>query len=124
LEPISGYLALGARLFGQKGKYSGAWNFGPPVGEVHTVIDVVNLLASHFDNLQFIIEESDASKHEAHFLQLNSDKARQLLSWNTKWDFKKTIEEVAYWYRAVLLHNENASKVTQDQILRYYEGAL
>ena len=39
LEPLSGYLKLASCLYQQGHAFDGAWNFGPQVGAVRTVLD-------------------------------------------------------------------------------------
>ena len=43
LEPISGYLLLGKKLFYNKNSFSGTWNFGPSVHKSMRVKDIVKL---------------------------------------------------------------------------------
>lgn len=122
LEPLSGYLALGAAMLAHGHDYDGAWNFGPPVGEIRTVLDVAHGLASEFDGAQIIVDEPKESLYEAHLLQLNSDKARQLLNWQTRWNFEQTLQETARWYREILLGSAQATEVTTRQIYKFYGG--
>lgn len=124
LEPLSGYLTLGAGLLTLGHKHDGSWNFGPPVGATRTVLDVARGLAAHFDGAQVVVEEPREAPHEAHLLQLNSDKARQLLDWQTRWNFEQTLEETAHWYRAVLRDKIPAMEISRTQISRFYGGQL
>ena len=41
LEPLSGYLALGAALCTEGAEYAGAWNFGPLLQNTYTVRQLV-----------------------------------------------------------------------------------
>lgn len=124
LEPLSGYLKLGARLLESGHVYDGAWNFGPHVGDVRTVLDVANAIASQFENGSVVVDEPREKPHEAHLLQLNSDKARQLLQWDTRWNFEKTLAATGGWYREVLVHGKSAEAVSRAQISAYYGGHL
>ena len=124
LEPLSGYLKLAASLYEQGHAFDGAWNFGPPVGDVRTVLDVANAIAMHFEGGEVIIDEQTNKPHEAHLLQLNSDKARQLLQWTTRWDFDQTLSATGDWYNAVLVEGRPANDVSREQIFQYYGGQL
>lgn len=124
LEPLSGYLKLGARLLESGHVYDGAWNFGPHVGDVRTVLDVANAIASQFENGSVAVDEPRDKPHEAHLLQLNSDKARQLLQWDTRWNFEKTLAATGGWYREVLVQSKSAEAVSRAQISAYYGGQL
>jgi len=122
LEPISGYLRLAARLFEAPHQYEGAWNFGPPVGDARTVLDVANHLSAQFEGGQVVVDASASNPHEANLLQLNSDKARQLLQWGTRWDFEQTLQATGKWYQEVLLKGKDAAEVSLSQINEYYGG--
>ena len=43
LEPLSGYLLLGMKLYQDPDNYSGAWNFGPNIKSIKTVMKLFNL---------------------------------------------------------------------------------
>lgn len=124
LEPLSGYLKLGARLYTEGHAFDGAWNFGPHVGDVRTVLDVANAIVGQFENGSVIVDELGDVSHEAHLLQLNSDKARQLLQWNTRWDFDQTLAATGGWYRDVLVHGRSAEEISCAQISAYYGGQI
>lgn len=124
LEPISGYLKLAARLYEDGHIYDGAWNFGPQVGDVRTVVDVANAIVTQFERGSVVIDEPKNKPHEAHLLQLNSDKARQLLKWNTRWDFDQTLMATGGWYKDVLIYGRPASEVSREHISRYFGGPL
>jgi CDP-glucose 4,6-dehydratase len=124
LEPISGYLKLASRLYEVGHSFDGAWNFGPQVGDVRTVLDVANAIAAQFDDGQVVVDEPQDMPHEAGLLQLNSDKARQLLRWDTRWDFDQTMAVTGGWYKAVLIDGRPAEAVSSEQITQYYGGQL
>ena len=123
LDPLSGYLQLGAALHRDPIGFAGAWNFGPHVGELRTVLDVARNMLLHFKHGEVVVESPVDSPHEAHLLQLNSDKARQLLGWNTRWGFDQTLQLTGAWYREVLLGGLAATDATRFQINEYF-GAL
>ncbi len=124
LEPISGYLKLAASLYEQGHAFDGAWNFGPQAGNVRTVLDVANAIAAQFQEGRVMIDEPLNMPHEAGLLQLNSDKARQLLKWDTRWDFDQTMAVTGGWYKAVLVDGRPADTVSREQISQYYGGQL
>lgn len=118
LEPLSGYLVLGAALLSDPVRYSGAWNFGPPSTQCRTVGEVADVIIRHLG--RGAVKHGDsASQHEAQLLQLNCDKAHQMLRWYPRWDIDKTLEMTADWYRAVLGGDE-AKAVTSRQICDYF----
>ena len=119
LEPLSGYLLLAARLRESPAPYTGAWNFGPPSGEVRTVLEVAEHIVAHFGQGSVTIEPSNVRQHEAQLLQLNCDKANQLLGWRPRWNVEQTLAATADWYKAVLGGAE-ASAASRQQLKDYF----
>ena len=123
LEPISGYLALGLKLYNDPNFFKGSWNFGPSTSQICTVEEVANSIVQHIGKGSIEIEVSDQKQHEANLLQLNCDKARQLLGWSPMWDMEKTIDMTAEWYK-VFMNEGDIEAITKAQIQDYYQGAL
>ena len=119
LEPLSGYLLLGARLRETPSQFGGAWNFGPAAGEVRTVRDVADRIIGQFGTGSIEIAAGDGKQHEAGLLQLNCDKARQVLDWRPRWDFVETVDKTALWYKETLA-GVDATQVTRAQLLSYF----
>ncbi len=119
LEPLSGYLLLAARLREAPKTYAGAWNFGPPSSEVRTVLEVAERIVSRFGRGSIAIEFNDAREHEAQLLQLNCDKAQQLLGWRPRWNVEQTLATAADWYKAVL-DGAKVGVVTRQQLKDYF----
>ena len=119
LEPLAGYLLLAARLREQPMSYAGAWNFGPPSSEVRTVQEVAERIVARFGRGSVVIEPGQAKQHEANLLQLNCDKASQLLGWRPRWDVEQTLAATADWYKAVT-GGADASTITRQQLRDYF----
>ncbi len=102
LEPLSGYLLLASRMYEDREKYSGAWNFGPAYGSIITVEELVKSLIRHWGHGQY----KDLSKgllhepHEAKSLILDISKAVNLLGWMPALNADEAIEYTASWYKA------------------------
>lgn len=99
LEPLSGYVTLGAKLLQDSGGNMGSWNFGPPETAVHTVQEVTEAAIREWGSGAVDISSDHETPHEALLLQLNCDKAREQLGWAPRWDFQKTIHETIKWYK-------------------------
>jgi CDP-glucose 4,6-dehydratase len=123
LEPLSGYLILGARLRTNPDKFSGSWNFGPSTSGVRTVEDVASKLVDHLGRGSIEIEESQKSHHEANLLQLNCDKANQLLNWAPRWGVEKTLLATAEWFK-VYMDGGGIETITRTQLHNYYPELL
>jgi len=119
LEPVSGYLLLAAQLHCYPQEAAGAWNFGPSTGEVRTVSEVANTIIRHLGCGTVEIDNSGSHQHEANLLQLNCDKAHQLLQWHSRWHVEKTLIATAEWYRS-WLDGEDMEHMTRSQIHDYF----
>jgi CDP-glucose 4,6-dehydratase len=107
LEPLSGYLALGAAL-ARLSDASPAWparvdlcaafNFGPHLTSNRTVADLVCEVLKHWPG-QWADQSTPNAVHEAKLLNLATDKAHHVLGWQPAWDFEETIFRTVSWYR-------------------------
>lgn len=119
LEPLSGYMQLAARLLDEPKRWSGAWNFGPSTHEVRTVHTVADAIVSHIGRGGVKIEGASPQLHEARLLQLNCDKAHQLLQWATRWHVDETLKQTALWYKA-WLEDRDMEAVTRSQVHAFF----
>ena len=87
LEPISGYLFLGKKLFKNKNIFNGTWNFGPSVHKSMRVKDIVKLFFKFIGVKKKVIFKKGKFK-EANLLKLNSSKALKNLNWKNSWNMK------------------------------------
>ena len=101
LEPLSGYLALGAQLLGDGGHaLAEAWNFGPPDASVVTVAELARRLVEHWGRGEVVADGDGAHHpHEAGLLKLDCSKALARLGWRGVWDLDETVRATAAWYR-------------------------
>jgi CDP-glucose 4,6-dehydratase len=124
LEPLSGYLWLGAALhnshltgYQNNAFFRSAFNFGPRLTSNRTVAQLVECLISRTGG-----EWQDCSDphalHEASKLNLAIDKAFHLLQWQPVWDFEQTIAQTAAWYLQEA-EGQNVSEITRNQIKQY-----
>lgn len=97
----------------------GAWNFGPSTHEGRTVQAVAEVIISHLGKGHIEVAQSQTRLHEAHLLQLNCDKAHQLLGWYPRWQVDKTLEATALWYKTVM-NGGNAEQMTRSQIREFF----
>jgi CDP-glucose 4,6-dehydratase len=125
LEPLSGYLLLGALLLEDGSRHAGAWNFGPTKERsdqpVRWVVD------------QFIAEwgagswttppSSEGQPHEAHRLSLDSAKAREQLGWAPVWDPRTAVGRTAAWYRDYYRDPTRARQLVADELHAYQADA-
>ena len=98
LEPLSGYLQLGAALWQDHQKYSGAWNFGPENNSHLTVAQMVDKLVQHWGNGSWKDLSDPQAVHEANLLKLNCDKAHAELNWHSVLSIDECLQMTADWY--------------------------
>jgi CDP-glucose 4,6-dehydratase len=127
LEPLSGYLWLGACLaqpdrapFGSR--VDSAFNFGPALASNRTVADLVREVLAHWPG-----EWKDCSDphavHEAKLLNLATDKAHHLLGWSPVWSFTESVAQTVAWYREVGAGRRPPEEFVMEQIRRYTTDA-
>ena len=119
LEPLSGYLLLAAKLRKEPSAYAGSWNFGPSTKEVRTVLEVAEHLVSRFGQGSIVSEASAKKHHEAQWLQLNCDRAHQVLGWYPRWNFERTMDMTADWYKHVY-DGAEAKEISIQQLYDYF----
>lgn len=99
LEPLSGYLALAQRLFGEPA-YAEGWNFGPDDGDARSVEWIVLHLATIWGDGATWALDDGCHPHEATYLKLDISKARSRLGWNPRWGLLHALERTVDWHRA------------------------
>lgn len=125
LEPLSGYLWLGACLFNpnlisQPNHFATDFNFGPNPEAVRTVDDLVSQFKLVWPDLK--VMKGPAGPHEAAKLSLSIEKAANILKWSPVWNFDTTIRKTADWYNKHSKGNE-VSRLCKDDISEYFLNA-
>lgn len=126
LEPLSGYLWLGAcladsQLSSFNSHLTSAFNFGPALTSNRTVAELVQEILKHWPG-KWEDRSDPKAVHEAKLLNLATDKAHHFLGWRPAWNFEQTLERTVTWYQqstggsATLL-------LTQNQIASYQAAA-
>ena len=124
LEPLGGYLLLGARLLGEGGDaYSSGWNFGPALRDVRTVAEVVACCSAAWGASDGWTPATGFHPPEAGMLALNCDKAGGLLGWFPTWSLERAAMETMRWYRAWADGAERLDELTLRQIVAFEQDA-
>jgi CDP-glucose 4,6-dehydratase len=126
LDPLGGYLTLGAALRGAIDAQSGAgacsaFNFGPNPESNRNVAGVVEELLKHWPG-KWADRTETAAPHEAGLLNLNIEKANRVLAWRPVWDFEESVAQTVSWYRRTN-SGEDPLLLTQQQIAQYQSDA-
>ena len=123
LEPLSGYLWLGAALADERispfsAQLPSAYNFGPHLTSNRTVAELVQELLKSWPG-RWEDHSDPNAVHEAKLLNLTTDKAHHWLKWQPTWDFAAGVAQTAQWYREVNPRPSSAREVTRRQIFSY-----
>jgi CDP-glucose 4,6-dehydratase len=119
LEPLAGYLQLGAQLLSGDKNFARAWNFGPPMGSELRVADILGSIKKYWPDAAWRVVEN-SGPHETATLRLDSTRARRDLKWQPVWSIERQIEETAAWYKTYL---ESGAVLTKEQLHMYQDDA-
>lgn len=113
LEPLSGYLTLGARMAEANDiSLSSSWNFGPLTYDECAVSDLMDLFCKEWGGeSKWVHVSSEKDPHEASVLRLAIDKAIHQLSWRPRWNLQEAVKRAVAWYK---LYYQDSSTSMQD----------
>lgn len=120
LDPLSGYLLLGSKMYKDGKRYSSAWNFGPNDNDIITVEEIVKLVIQNWGNGDYKVDTS-GQPHEAGLLKLDTSKARTFLGWKPVYNIYETIKRTINWYKYFYngIEKEKLYKITVNEIWDY-----
>jgi len=119
LEALAGYLKTGEKLLCNKTADFTSWNFGPAEARDLNVTNILQLFLEHLDKkVDIQIPDTDLV-YESEYLQLNSAKARNQLSWKNIWDTRTALEKTSEWYKMFYTGTKRAHELCVKQIEEY-----
>jgi CDP-glucose 4,6-dehydratase len=127
LEPLSGYLWLGACLWLEDVALRGeSFNFGPAVEVSQSVGDLVSDMAKYWPEAEWRVEPTPGAKQrESTLLKLCCDKALHRLDWQSTLSLAETVLFTIGWYRAYYINKDNTMyDLTVRQIHEYVHKAM
>ncbi|MCE5317039.1 MAG: CDP-glucose 4,6-dehydratase [Parachlamydia sp.] len=107
LDPLSGYLSLGAQLLLHGHKYADAWNFGPLEQRGIAVQDLVEKAINLWGEGDWIDASNRDAPPEKNMLRLNWDKAAHDLAWKPSYTWEESLKETVDWFKAYTLHRKD-----------------
>lgn len=126
LEPLSGYLSLGERLYDDETIAGEAFNFGPRAEQNRSVIDLLDSMSIFWTALlpdqRYVITDNIPFK-EAGLLKLNCDKALFYLNWDATLIYDETVQFTSKWYSSYYSEHTDMLDFTYQQIQEYEEIA-
>ncbi|MGL4108632.1 CDP-glucose 4,6-dehydratase [Clostridium sp. LP20] len=123
LEPLSGYLWLGASLLHDKEKFSSGWNFGPNYNDILSVEAILNLAISSWGKGRYDFDKS-LQPHEANLLKLDISKAMAELKWQPVYNVEAAVKNTIDWYKKYYDNKfADMKQFTINQIREYVQEA-
>ena len=117
LEPLAGYLQLGALLHENPQAYSKAYNFGPAPEDHLTVKELVETAISSWGGGSWSDQSDPSQPHEAGLLKLSIERALAELNWRPRLNAVTAIDWTIKWYRQPLAQQAG---FTMQQIKDYF----
>jgi CDP-glucose 4,6-dehydratase len=122
LEPLSGYLWLGALMWDKGAHFCQGWNFGPENREILTVKEVVEKAIKYYGSGQYQTDKG-SHPHEAKLLTLDINKAINELKWHPVYSNDQAIKQTIEWYKYFYENKTDICSYTTDQICSYIKQA-
>ena len=120
LEPLHGYMLLAEQLVEERGQFASSFNFGPSDEDAWTVERVVTAAGKMWGEGALWVRDPAPSVHEAHYLRLDSSRARAELGWRPRLQMDEALEWTMCWYRSSW-KGADPREQTQIQIAAYEE---
>jgi len=118
LDPLYGYLLLGAKLLDGQIHFARSWNFGPYNADIQSVEAIVKILTSLWGDSARYECDTQTYPHEATLLQLDSSRAHTQLGWMPRWRIDEALAKTCEWYK-LFYQGGDLFKLTQAQIQAY-----
>lgn len=119
LEPLFGYLLLGANLYENPIRFSGPWNFGPYPEDVLKVEELVKNAIRIFGKGSYRIEKNSNAPHEATLLKLDISKVLNELHWKPQLKTNEAIAWTLNWYKELLDNPESILEYSKKCVHKY-----
>lgn len=121
LEPLSGYLLLGSKLWQQQEGINGeAFNFGPDAYVNQTVAELLDAMCLRWKSAEWHVPTGfEQGGHEAKLLKLSCDKVLYHLKWRAQLNFQETVNFTVDWYQNWHAGRGDNFNYTVEQIKQY-----
>jgi len=119
LEPVIGYLLLGANLAVEPRQFSQAYNFGPYLSDALPVEEMLKLAISSWGKGEYVIEKVKEQPHEAGLLKLDISKAISELNWYPKMNASLAVSMTMDWYNKFNSNKNTIADFTKEQIISF-----
>lgn len=120
LEPLRGYLMLGARLLDGDRAFADAWNFGPSREDAVAVGELAQRVLKVWGEGGMTVAQDPEAPNEAPALRLETSKAEQVLGYRPLVGLDEAIELAVDWYKG-FREGRSGRELTEGQIHDYAE---
>jgi len=120
LEPLAGYLLLGAKLSEEPAKFSQAYNFGPYTEDVLSVEEMVKAAIQKWGSGSHEVQAFANQPHEAGLLKLDISKVNAELGWKPKTNAANAVDATMSWYKNYFHSRNEIASFTEKQILDFF----
>ncbi len=121
LDVLYGYIILVQKLYecnNGNSEYSSAFNFGPEPDGFVEVEKAAEILSDEFDGAEYNVTGNLKNVIETKILKLDSTKAKNVLGWQPKYSFEKTLRMAAE-FKKRQFNGEKSRSIAIDFIERY-----
>lgn len=98
LEPLRAYLLLAEKLC-LSDRFSEAYNFGPGLGDIASVRNVIDIATQAFPGAKTKFGSAEPGPHEATLLSLDTSKAVQELGIRPRTNLEQAVTRTVNWYK-------------------------
>jgi len=132
LDPLSGYIVLAEKLYQSMKQFNkdsnniftSAFNFGPNISSNKTVEFLVNEIIKYWPGEIKKNNDNFNKFHEAEKLQLQVDKAFNLLNWKPIWNLEFSVKRTVGWYKKLRESSYSALDLCTSDIKCYEENSI
>jgi CDP-glucose 4,6-dehydratase len=119
LEPLSGYLLLGAKLWLEGCSFAESWNFGPDDSDAKPVEWMIKRICDLWGEGASYQIDTTPQPHEATYLKLDCSKAKSRLGWQPRWTIDTALQSIVEWTKACQTGKDMRS-FCEKQINEYF----
>ncbi len=125
LVPLSGYLALAAKIQEKRHEYGGSWNFGPIEKMGITTKELADKIVNLWEGSSWQHIKHENNKKETMILKLNWDKAAHFLNWAPAYNYEEALKSTVEWFKKYDQEKKNVDlyRLCVNQIIDYTERA-
>jgi CDP-glucose 4,6-dehydratase len=116
MEPVVGYLLLGAKLCQDPVRFAQAYNFGPLPSDALEVVEIVEKCITHWGSGNFYINKMEDAPHEAGLLKLDISKVQAEILWEPQLSASEAIKASIEWYVQFFNDKRSIIDFTEKQI--------